>query len=381
MTSYTIIKHLNDLPDLGIIFSENIIHDLSLGDSEKIDNAKNKIENVDQQEWSRFRKYSNIYEFPRLSKYNIFKPISRAYYKIWEIIFDYNIDCDTETFHIAESPGGFIQAILEYKKRKYLSIKKCFTTSLSDCINTDIPNYHRFIVNNKNVEILVNKNCNGDVSDPKNIIYLYTKLKDSKIKFITADGGINDQGNYNNKEVTHIRLILCEVYLSLLILENGGTFVIKVFDIFTKATCDILYLLTYFFKEVIISKPLTSRSTNSEKYLVCKGYIKNNFSLKYKNTLFKCISDHTKNNNLYIRSLFKEIPEEFVKNIYLFNNDFTKNQILSIENTLDFMKNGTGIVDAFNRSDLRTYDFEIKKESLNRKWLEKYNLTNQYSKR
>jgi len=362
------------LEEFSIIFSKNVVHDKLLGDSEKIDNAKNKIEGVDQKEWSKSRKYSNIYEYPRLYKYNNFKPISRAYYKIWEIIFDFNINCDTETFHIAESPGGFIQATLEYKKRSYGEVKMCHTTSLTDKQNTDIPNYHRLIHNNKNVDVIVDSECNGDVCDPKNIIFLYKKLKNNKISFITADGGINDQGNYNNKEITHIKLILCEAYLSLLILENQGTFVLKIFDIFTRSTCDIIYLLTYLFESVSIAKPLTSRSTNSEKYLVCKGFIKNRFSTELKNLLFKCIYYNSKYDKIYIKSLFKSTPpKKFLEKICTFNNTFTKNQILSIEKTLDFMKNGR--VDS-TRGDIRLYDFEIKKESLNRQWLEKYNLAN-----
>ena len=39
-------------------------------------------------------------------------------------------------------------------------------------------------------------------------------------------------------------------------------------------TLQLLYLLCYFYKEVHIYKPYTSREANSERYIVCK-FMKN----------------------------------------------------------------------------------------------------------
>ena len=44
------------------------------------------------------------------------------------------------------------------------------------------------------------------------------------------------------------------------------------FDIFSVNSLQILYLLSCFYKKVIISKPNTSRQANSEKYIVCKHF-------------------------------------------------------------------------------------------------------------
>ena len=54
--------------------------------------------------------------------------------------------------------------------------------------------------------------------------------------------------------------------------KKGGIFVLKVFDIFTQATIDLLYILSSLYERVYISKPHTSRTANSEKYIICKGY-------------------------------------------------------------------------------------------------------------
>ena len=68
------------------------------------------------------------------------------------------------------------------------------------------------------------------------------------------------------------QLILCEVFYALVMQKQGGTFILKIFDVFHKPTVDILYLLCYYYKNVSIIKPHTSRIANSEKYVVCQGF-------------------------------------------------------------------------------------------------------------
>jgi hypothetical protein len=55
--------------------------------------------------------------------------------------------------------------------------------------------------------------------------------------------------------------------------KKGGYFVLKIFDIFSKLTVDMLYLLSSLYGEVYITKPHTSRLANSEKYIVCKNFL------------------------------------------------------------------------------------------------------------
>ena len=54
--------------------------------------------------------------------------------------------------------------------------------------------------------------------------------------------------------------------------KQGGTFILKIFDVFHKPTVDILYLLCYYYNNVVIMKPHTSRIANSEKYVICQGF-------------------------------------------------------------------------------------------------------------
>lgn len=293
--------------------------------------VKNKIGNVDPNVWINIRKYTNVYEFP-FNKYEThkIKPINRAYYKIKEIIIDFEIDCRGDTFHIADSPGGFIQYTLENNKQQGgKGNTKAYTVSLHPNStkeyyyrnereqlgdNYSIPEYHHLIKNHPQVVIfntVFGPNFDGDIINVENFLRMVRHFKSNKVEpiFITADGGINDSNDPNSKEILHINLIFCEIVLMLFVLKNQGTFVCKIFDMNSKFTIDILFILNCLFDTVTVTKPLTSRMTNSEKYIVCKGYNKKNLTTELSNSLFKIMvllcNTRKTHNRIVVSSLIK----------------------------------------------------------------------------
>ena len=54
-------------------------------------------------------------------------------------------------------------------------------------------------------------------------------------------------------------------------LKVGGDFVMRMFDINTKFSVDIVYILYRYFSKVAICKPLSSRACENERFIVCKG--------------------------------------------------------------------------------------------------------------
>lgn len=340
----------------------NIIkYNIKLGDYHKIENIKNKIEYVNQEDWAKIRKYTNNYEAPFYNTKR--KVISRAFYKLWEILYDFKINCNCETLHLCEAPGGFVEAMIEYKIKKYNEIKKCHTISLIKNKKIDIPKYHKNISKNKNVNVITKGE--GDLYNMNTLIYIYSSLKNKNISFITGDGGITENGDYNNKEAIHVRLILSQIFVSCIILEDNGTFILKIFDIYTDITGHIIYILNYLFNEVTITKPLTSRPTNSEKYLVCQGYLKGKFNITIKNEIFKCLKKISENSKLQVYSLIDNVEDEFLKEIKEYNNIFMEEQITNIENNLKLLKN----------EDIKLYNFIGKRNEFSRNWLIKYRLT------
>jgi hypothetical protein len=84
-------------------------------------------EELDKQEkdWDIFKKYTNPYEYihtqlPNKKKcISKCKPLSRSYFKMIEMIHIFNLyfdDAPVSSFHLAEGPGGFIEAFLEIRQ-------------------------------------------------------------------------------------------------------------------------------------------------------------------------------------------------------------------------------------------------------------------------
>jgi len=89
---------------------------------------------------------------------------------------------------------------------------------------------------------------------------------------ITADGGFDFSINFNEQEGLSVNLILAQIIYAIALQKYNGTFILKVFDLFTDATIDLIYILSTLYEKTYIVKPYTSRSANSERYIVCKYY-------------------------------------------------------------------------------------------------------------
>jgi 23S rRNA U2552 (ribose-2'-O)-methylase RlmE/FtsJ len=341
-------------------------------DSKKINDKKNSIGKIDSQTWLFARKLVNVYEYPKIkneycaSRGVVKSPVSRAYYKLWEILQDFQVNCKGDSLHLAESPGGFIQAVVDYRNMKYLGeSSRSYTVSLNSPEgNFEVPKFHRDIYKTKNVKIFEFEGENGgDITKIETFLNIQKELASKKIYLVTADGGINDHGNFNNKELNHVNLIFSELIQAVFILQPGGTFIVKIFDIFSDATVNIIYLLSYLFQSVIATKPLTSRSTNSEKYLVCTGFRKEKCD-SIRNKLFKLLYCINYSDGVVVESLFQITSKKFLYKILKYNRDSLMSQQESIDKILNYIQRDKETFKSLKKS----------KDATIKNWLVKYRL-------
>ena len=248
--------------------------------SEYLSKAKTAI-NEHFDKWSSIKKYTNPYEFIHTQYDNKLyisklKPLSRAYYKMIEIIkmfhlFDAYKYKNINTFHLAEGPGGFIEAVANVRNNKN---DNYFGMTLIDKTNHHIPGWNKaetFLSTHKNVRIEAGVNSNGDLYNHKNLLECFFKYGNS-MNIITGDGGFDFSIDYNKQEQLATRLIFSQIAYAVLMQKHEGTFILKVFNVFLKSTVDMIFLLSCFYTDVHICKPHTSRYANSEKYIVCTGF-------------------------------------------------------------------------------------------------------------
>ena len=229
--------------------------------------------------WDSAKRLTNPYEYihtpPPQSRHAIARktPCSRAYFKMVELLryTPINPKEGLVSFHLAEGPGGFIEALID--SRPGMPDKHYGMTLLSE--DGGVPGWRKgrhFLAENPDrVEIVAGVDGTGNLFSCANLAGLLTYLGAS-CDLVTADGGVDFSSNYADQELTAFPLILAEVCYALCLQREGGSFVVKMFDTVLSQTVDIINILCAYYSEVAVHKPCTSRSGNSERYLVCRGF-------------------------------------------------------------------------------------------------------------
>lgn len=300
--------------------------------------------------------------------------LSRAFYKLWEIIMSYDlIDLTHENFtsaHLAEGPGSFIQATIFYRdmfSQSKSKNDKYHGVTLHPEGRSFVPEMDKKFINyyesetpkrvflhkthSKQISGGDDSKNNGDLTDPKTMRMFGGQIG-GKCDFITADGGF-ETVNENLQEQESFRLIIAEIINAITIQKKGGNFVCKIFETFTKTSMQIISILSVLYDEIKIVKPLTSRASNSEKYVVCMKFKYNDSDKDYKkilSTLENILETMHKNKNDFVVGLFTEfvIPREIILAVTNINLLTLNLQFKSINKTITFIKNEIYSGDEYN---------------------------------
>ena len=333
-------------------------------------NIKTEIDNR-QEEWDHYKKYINPYEYIHTQVSNTktsvckIKPLSRSYFKMIEICGIFNLISDLpdncKSFHLAEGPGGFIEALSFL--RNNINDSYVGMTLIDNDVN--VPGWKKstaFLEKHKNVYIEKGIDNTGNLLSLDNLKFCYEKYKGS-IDLVTADGGFDFSIDFNSQETVSANLILCQIIYAIAVQKKGGNFFIKFFDTFTEASLQMIYLVALLYEEVYFVKPNTSRYANSEKYIVCKKFKLCDTS----KIMQKIFTNFTKicNNENIISILSIEIPYLFTNQVEGLNAIYGQQQLDSISNTLNLINN--------NKPEKIE---NIKKNNIQKcvSWCQKYNL-------
>lgn len=347
MTSFSICGLINVIKEenINLLYNTNMYYI-----NKTLRNYNHKIKKeIDNNPvlWEKTKKYLNPYEYINqphiINSISVcsYKPISRSFFKMIEILNHYNFKFpnNMKSFHLAEGPGGFIEALSYYRN----NIEDIYYGMTLIDKNPSIPKWK------KNVQILSNKNVfleygydkTGNLYNKNNLIYIYKKYKHS-IDFITGDGGFDFSLNFNNQEENSLNLLFCQILFAISIQKKEGSFVLKVFDTYSSLSIELLYLLNYLYTEIYILKPVTSRPANSEKYIVCL-----NFKMveNIDNIIQKMISQYDKiNKNKITKILNIEISNLFLDKIKEINSIFGQSQNEHIQSILNIMYDSNKII-------------------------------------
>jgi 23S rRNA U2552 (ribose-2'-O)-methylase RlmE/FtsJ len=243
------------------------------------------------------------------------------------------------TFHLAEGPGGFIEAIV--------NTRKCPTdvyvgmTILDDKSDYNIPAWKKseqFLSANKNVIIENGEDQTGNILSIANLHYCKEKYG-STMDIITADGGFDFSENFNSQEISIGKLLFAQICFAVSMQKKDGDFILKIFDCFMAHTIDLLCILSSFYEKVYITKPQTSRYANSEKYVVCRGFLFDS-STEFYPYLSRALTTMLDSDKPYIRRFLKiPVSHYFLTKLEEYNSIFGQQQIENIHNTILLIEN------------------------------------------
>lgn len=246
--------------------------------------AKKQISELEQQgRWELVKKMVNPYEIvythedkqfhPSIS---LIKPLSRSYFKMIEMMHVLQFfellpkqQAKIRSAHVAEGPGGFIQALLQLCERNKKSIHTAIAMTLKP-VNPCVPGWKRavaFLHRNPQIQIHHGEDGSGDIYKLENQ-KSFVKACQSGVALFTADGGFDFSINYDVQEERVFHLLVSSALTGIQSLAIDGMFILKLFDISSEHTKLLIAIMSQCFREWILYKPALSRPCNSERYFL-----------------------------------------------------------------------------------------------------------------
>lgn len=289
--------------------------------------------------------------------------LSRAFYKLWEIFFMFDVvDLNADNFvsaHLAEGPGSFIQATMFYRdkfSKKSKNDKYYAVTLHAEGIQSHVhaleDKFVQYYSKEKPARLIIHKTYptneakrskikdNGDLTDAKTRKLFGGNFDKQGAHLVTADGGF-DWKHENLQEQDAFKLILAQVIMALKIQEKGGSFICKVYETFTNTTSKLINILLQFYDETFITKPLISRLSNTEKYIVCLKFKDHKTKDKDISKLESVLDQMNGNKNKNLVDMFPDfnISNEFKTELIKLNVEVENKLFKTINEMIVFIKN------------------------------------------
>ena len=299
---------------------------------------------------------------------------SRSFYKMWEIIYLFNLvdkpelTCAT----LAESTNAFIQAIINFREKLGLGISKdkIFQVAIAtQRKGKHVENSKQFLgwiektrpgLINRYKTISHKKALNhkskssSDITQVKTISLFKKDIEKSKsyADLVIANGSFEwEDKNYQEQEA--YQLILGEIIAALRVQAESGHFVLRMFETFTIMSIKLIYLLSSFYEETFIHKPFYSRISSSEKYIICKNFKynpkKDSSELDKKiKSLEKVLEAMTSNKFTYDIYPDLEFPSGYLTKFKFINTKIANPQQIMINEIVKYIKDNNYFGDNYH---------------------------------
>lgn len=183
--------------------------------------------------------------------------VNRAYVKFLEVSSVLNMTPQRVGL-LAEAPGGFLQATGHIWPQ-------CEAIATSLQTEDSIPFRPDLCAK------VLRVSGSGDLRDHAQAREVVKAIGANSCDLVTADGG-TEATDFDDAEAASLRLLLAEAVTAIRLQRPGGALVLKAFEGSLSVTRDLFALLLTLYNDCHLSKPLSSRAGNSERYLIAVGF-------------------------------------------------------------------------------------------------------------
>lgn len=326
----------------------------------ELNNTKSELNSIDIVKWRQHT--SNMHVCGLIPSYlrREIKAelVTQAWTKFYTILSSFSLIQSDNTenlfksIHLCEAPGAFITSLNHFINSRY---RRDF---LWNWVATTLNPYYEGNTLNEMVaddRLIIETFSNWDFSNDfsGNIMNFdnfesFTK-KYKNINLVTADGSVDCSEDPGAQEILVMPLVLWEIVYAFNILADSGCLVLKIFTTFEKSTIELLYLLWVFFRKVSLIKPGPSKPGNSEVYVVCQYFMKEQC---FNEEIFTALIRSLKKGNIVLPDCLHRIPKSFVIFLRKYVETSCEKQIQAINKNLESFYSGEKLGDM---KDCREY--------------------------
>ena len=277
----------------------------------------------------------NSYYSDNIEKLRDYKVINKQSFKGKERVYKVLNPCNNSINELKEDE---IDINTAFKKKYNIEENKQDFYKIYECIKEfDIfKKNHKYLTLDKYSEKCIKEIFKGDLNNKS-----YDCIISNPHTMIKSD-----------QEKLYIKQFI-ETIQNITNLNNNGNMIVKVYTLFTDIMVKLIYLICGLFETVQIYIPMTAEKYRNEKYLICKGYKKNDKILNVINTI--------KNNNI----INIECNQKYLKTIINMN----VNELVNQTKYINFME------DYLNKKvfyGVEYQNYRAEQIRLNSEWIEHY---------
>ncbi|XP_011883276.1 PREDICTED: cap-specific mRNA (nucleoside-2'-O-)-methyltransferase 2 [Vollenhovia emeryi] len=257
--------------------------------------------------------------------------VTQAWCKFYEIACNFSLvplneirrelgDKGFSSVHLCEAPGAFVAALNHWLKTNAPDVRwNWLATTLNPYCEGN--SYDRMVADDRFIRHTLKHWCfgddnTGDIMSVRNLDALVERSKSldggGPVLLVTADGSVDCTGMPGEQESTVAQLHLCEAVACMRLLQKGGNFLLKLFTLFEHQSVCLMYLLSCAFRQVSVTKPVSSKGGNSEMYVVCMDFKGRDYLAAYLPVLERYYDNVPPANAMF---RLRDIPDDFLQRI------------------------------------------------------------------